>query len=191
MRKRIPQITRGDAAWSSGLSIREMAGAEIKPPPAPTTDTAHGCSSGTRPTDTQISAGSSSHARQSTITKTIQIDIRVTALARQHAAITASGIAPPQIIRAALRKAAKNWRPQALYIAPKAAERSRERGWIIRTSLAVPEAVFDRIQAKEDPLGVCSRWSLLRGQLEPLVWQEIDWLLTRIDGAAEPDNDIA
>ncbi|RRH72073.1 hypothetical protein [Falsigemmobacter faecalis] len=188
MRKRIPQITRSDAAWSSGLSIREMAGAGIKPPSAPTTDTAHGCSSGVQPTDTPISAGPASHERQSPITHTIQIDIRVTALARQHAAITASGIAPPQIIRAALRKAAKSWRPQALYVAPMAAERCRERAWMIRTSLAVPEAVFDRIQAKQDPLGVCSRWSLLRGQLEPLVWQEIDWLLKRIDGVQDPHD---
>lgn len=191
MRKRIPQITRSDAAWASGLSISETVGAEIKPPPAPTTDTAHACSSGPQPADTPISAGPSSNAQQSANTNTIQIDIRVTALARQQAAIAASGIAPPQIIRAALRKAAKSWRPQALYVAPMSAERCRERSWTIRTSLSVPEAVFDRIVAKADPLRVCSRWSLMRGQLEPLVWQEIDWLLKRLDGAAEPDNDRA
>ena len=35
----------------------------------------------------------------------------------------------------------------------------------------------DGLARDQDPLGVDSRWSLVRGQLEPLVWAEIDALL--------------
>ena len=106
--------------------------------------------------------------------------MRVNALKRQEQGLVACGIAPRQVIRAALRKAVKKWGLSATYAIPSSDRRASQASWTVRTSVAVPAAIFDRLLADQDPLGVDSRWSLVRGQLEPLVWAEIDALLASL-----------
>lgn len=59
----------------------------------------------------------------------------------------------------------------------------------MRTTVAVDEEALAAIMATEDPLDVCSKWSLIRGQLEPLVWQEIDGILAELADAAAQSED--
>lgn len=59
----------------------------------------------------------------------------------------------------------------------------------MRTTVAVDAEALTAIMATEDPLDVCSKWSLIRGQLEPLVWQEIDKILAELNEAAAQSED--
>ena len=59
----------------------------------------------------------------------------------------------------------------------------------MRTTVAVDAEALTTIMATEDPLDVCSKWPLIRGQLEPLVWQEIDRILAELADAAVQSED--
>lgn len=174
VRKRIPFITRPDLAYASGLSqgdpcpktddLPQPAASELRDPSADLP---------VAPLLPQpLNLNLPSRDAMST-----QIDVRVTALKRQEAALLDCGIIPAQVVRAAMRRAVKSWEIRRDFVPPQDVPRAKHPSWVVRTSLAVPAATFDRLQAERDPLGVCSRWSLVRGQLEPLVWQEIDQLL--------------
>lgn len=185
VRKRIPLVTRTDPAYSASLLREDIRQTDLPAPTLPkaqTDDTA-------AIQDAREPAGPP-HVPASPVSRndpSTQIDVRVTALARQEAALCGCGIAPAQVVRAALRRAVKRWQLVPDYVPPAKEGRARDMTWTARTSVAVPAAVFDRLQADQDPLGVCSRWSLVRGQLEPLIWEEIDALLVSL----ESDNDDA
>lgn len=111
---------------------------------------------------------------------TRKIDIRVNALERQEEALIDCGVDPAHVIRAALRRAVKNWALGPVFIPPAEEQRTRITEWRARTSLAVDaHAVTDLLRA-HDPLDVLSKWTLIRGQLEPRVWAEIDAILAEI-----------
>ncbi len=181
VRKRIPLVTRPDPVYSASLSrhdpLREHSIAlSDTPPQLGLRDRLTGESQPSKPDPvTQSDRAVSS----------IQIDVRATALDRQAGALSSCGIAPAQVIRAALRKAVKRWSLGPTYVPPAQDKRAGDASWTARTSVAVPAAVFDRLQAAQDPLGVCSRWSLVRGQLEPLIWEEIDALLASLQEDTE------
>ena len=180
VRKRIPFVTRTDPDYAASLPSTERPAAGLP----------------TRRTQTESEgefaephgdAAPPEHcppllppATRDPENNSIQIDVRVTALARQEAALFGCGIAPTQVIRASLRRAVKRWQLVPGYVAPPPDRRAKDASWTARTSVAVPAALFDRLQAGQDPLGVCSRWSLVRGQLEPLIWEEIDALLASL-----------
>lgn len=171
VRKRIPLITHPDQAYASSLPQQILQ----ETPPAPEAE-----QPAERHRQKVLTAAPSpllSHPGESGGNSSVQIDVRVTALASQETGLLTCGIAPRQVIRAALRKAVKKWTISALYSPAPAIRRARPRDWTVRTSIAVPAAIFDRLLVEQDPLGVDSRWSLIRGQLEPLVWAEIDALL--------------
>jgi hypothetical protein len=122
---------------------------------------------------------------------TRKIDIRVNALERQEAALLACGVDPAHVIRAALRRAVKGWRLSTVHVPPAGDRRSRMTGWQARTSLAVDTAPLQGLLRDHDPLDVLSKWALIRGQVEPRIWAEIDGLLEEIAARAaspqEPD----
>lgn len=173
VRKRIPHVIRPDQDYSFSLPQQNA------PPPGQRVESREppvvAESSAVRDPDVRPSPDDS--ARRDDSPASVQIDVRVNALRRQKAELVACGIIPRQVIRAALRKAVKKWKISASYAPPASELRAVEASWTVRTSVAVPAAVFDRLLAEYDPLGVDSRWSLVRGQLEPLVWAEIDLLL--------------
>ncbi|MTH66651.1 hypothetical protein [Paracoccus shanxieyensis] len=173
VRKRIPLVTRPDQAYAFSLPQRNAPplgqGADSEEPTI-FAEASAAAQLGTRTTPED-------GPRRDDGAASIQIDVRVNALRRQEPGLLACGIAPRQVIRAALRRAVKRWAITALYAPPTSERRAGEASWTVRTSVAVPAAVFDRLLAEHDPLGVDSRWSLVRGQLEPLVWAEIDALL--------------
>lgn len=185
VRKRIPFVTRTDPDYAASLPSRERPASEF--PTRPTQresegDFARSHDAGGPPEHRLPLLFPATRDPENTST---QIDVRVTALARQEAALLGCGIAPAQVIRASLRRAVRRWQLAAVYVAPSPDRRAKEASWTARTSVAVPAALFDRLQAAQDPLGVCSRWSLVRGQLEPLIWEEIDLLLASL--AADED----
>ncbi|WP_112309797.1 hypothetical protein [Pseudogemmobacter bohemicus] len=176
VRKRIPLVTRPDQAYAFSLPQQnttnpQWAGASDQPPRV---------AQAREPAQLNASTASEGHAAQDDDKASIQIDVRVNALKRQEQELVSCGIAPRQVIRAALRKAVKRWAISASYTHPSNDRRAGQASWTVRTSVAVPAAIFDRLLADQDPLGVDSRWSLVRGQLEPLVWAEIDALLASL-----------
>jgi len=90
------------------------------------------------------------------------------------------GVDPAHVIRAALRRAVKKWQPGPDFVDPSAERRTRITEWRARTSLAVDADAVTALLRAHDPLDVLSKWTLIRGQLEPRVWAEIDVLLEEI-----------
>lgn len=202
MRKRIPTITRPDPAYAASLrpevekdpGREEVLRAEMMPEAAnvePMVLNSHAVS----PPSTQLApapqpepetagrpaAGamvSSTRPRRSPTTR--KIDIRVNALERQEEALIDCGVDPAHVIRAALRRAVKNWELGPDFIPPAEEQRTRITEWRARTSLAVDAGAVTTLLRAHDPLDVLSKWTLIRGQLEPRVWAEIDTILAEI-----------
>jgi len=122
------------------------------------------------------------------IPATRKIDIRVNALERQEEALIDCGVDPAHVIRAALRRAVKNWQLEQDFVAPSEEQRTRITEWRARTSLAVHVGAMNALLRAHDPLDVLSKWTLIRGQLEPRVWAEIDAILTEIAERAAPPH---
>lgn len=121
---------------------------------------------------------SPTRARRSPATR--KIDIQVNALERQEEALIDCGVDPAHVIRAALRRAVKNWELGPDFVAPSEEQRTRITEWRARTSLAVDADALAALLHTHDPLDVLSKWTLIRGQVEPLVWAKIDELLREI-----------
>lgn len=111
---------------------------------------------------------------------TRKIDIRVNALERQEEALIDCGVDPAHVIRAALRRAVKNLELGCEFVLPSEEQRTRITEWRARTSLAVDAAALTALLRAHDPLDVLSKWALVRGQIEPRVWAEIDAILAEI-----------
>lgn len=211
MRKKIPTITRPDPAYAASLRpeagkdpgreevllaavIPEAANVEpvgldghaVSPPstqpapaPQPRPETAG------RP----ASAAMVSPTRPRRSPATRKIDIRVNALERQEDALIDCGVDPAHVIRAALRRAVKNWELGPDFIPPAEEQRTRITEWRARTSLAVDAGAVTTLLRAHDPLDVLSKWTLIRGQLEPRVWAEIDAILDEIAELAAVPHD--
>ena len=212
MRKKIPTITRTDPAYAASLrpEVEEDPGraevqrAEATPEPASAqpvvVDDHIAAPPSTPPPPTpqpsQETAGRAappamgSAARTRRIPATRKIDIRVNALERQEEALIDCGVDPAHVIRAALRRAVKNWELGPDFVAPSEDQRTRITEWRARTSLAVDADAVTALLRAHDPLDVLSKWTLIRGQLEPRVWAEIDAILSEIAAyAAVPHGD--
>ncbi|WP_112324215.1 hypothetical protein [Oceanibium sediminis] len=202
MRKKIPTITRPDPGYAAGLKVsapvkpqrqevtrpdpegvgitRAGEGSELmepERPPAPHAEAVPGV------VDPSPGAAHPQSAR------TRKVDVRVTALERQAADLNACGINPAHVVRAALRRATKHWQLKPKFVPPRGDRTAKPSSWRTRTTVAVDAETLTMIMATEDPLDVCSKWSLIRGQLEPLVWQEIDRILAELADAAAQSED--
>ena len=200
MRKKIPTITRPDPAYAATLQQgdREVPEKEEEvqvtatktgPPVAdvgadrheseraPKSAVApHQVTAESSDPHTSLRAPVSARA----LSPTRKIDIRVNALERQEAALETCGVEPAHVVRAALRRAVKGWQLSPVF-APIAEERrTRNTQWQARTSLAVDAASLGMLLRDHDPLDVLSKWALIRGQVEPRIWGEIDKILEEI-----------
>lgn len=202
MRKKIPTITRPDPGYAAGLKIaapvepqrqevtrpdpegvgitRAGEGSELMTPERPPAPHAEAV-----PDVVDPSPG----VAQPLSARTRKVDVRVTALERQAADLDACGIIPAHVVRAALRRATKHWQLKPEFIQPRGDRTAKPSSWRMRTTVAVDAETLTAIMATEDPLDVCSKWSLIRGQLEPLVWQEIDGILAELADAAAQSGD--
>jgi hypothetical protein len=104
----------------------------------------------------------------------------VNALERQEEALIDCGVDPAHVIRAALRRAVKSWQLDPHFVAPSEEPRTRITEWRARTSLAVDAGPVTALLRAHDPLDVLSKWALIRGQVEPRVWAEIDAILIEL-----------
>ena len=202
MRKKIPTITRPDPAYAASLrpELEEDPGrekaqrGETFSEPASAEPVAAGdrvatqprASSSPAPQSKQETAaaaapaGMASLARTRRIPATRKIDIRVNALERQEEALIDCGVDPAHVIRAALRRAVKNWQLGPDFVPPSEERRTLITEWRARTSLAVDAAALTALLRANDPLDVLSKWTLIRGQIEPRVWAEVDALLAEL-----------
>ncbi|UOA29965.1 hypothetical protein [Pseudosulfitobacter sp. DSM 107133] len=211
MRKKIPTITRPDPAYAASLRPegekdpgREGADPEdtVLMPMSMTADVADegqapvpsrlsvpSQQSGLEAAADAVAAPTASPPRVRRIPATRKIDIRVNALERQEEALIDCGVDPAHVIRAALRRAVKTWQLGPEFVPPSDEQRTRITEWRARTSLAVDANALRALLRAHDPLDVLSKWALIRGQLEPFVWAEIDVLLDEIaQRIAEPQE---
>lgn len=198
MRKKIPTITRPDPAYAATLQQgdRVIPGKEDEAQvtatktstPAADVDrheSERAPESAAAPhqvtgesSDPHTSPRAPESARA--LSPTRKIDIRVNALERQEAALETCGVEPAHVVRSALRRAVKGWQLSPVF-APIAEERrTRNTQWQARTSLAVDAASLGVLLRDHDPLDVLSKWALIRGQVEPRIWGEIDKILEEI-----------
>jgi hypothetical protein len=194
MRKKIPTITRPDPSYAAGLKIAAPVEPQrhqvTRPDPEGVGMTRAGEGSDLMtPERTPASHAEavpdvvdpSPGVAQPQSARTRKVDVRVTALERQAEALNACGINPAHVVRAALRHATRHWQLEPEFVPPRGDRTAKPSSWRMRTTVAVDAEALTAIMATEDPLDVCSKWSLVRGQLEPLVWQEIDRILGELD----------
>lgn len=210
MRKKIPTITRPDPVYAASLRLEgekdagweKVRRAAAMPEPVAVEPASMGDDVAARPSTAPTSASrlrqetgagtapavmsSPSRPRRSPATR--KIDIRVNALERQEEALIDCGVDPAHVIRAALRRAVKNWELGSEFVPPSEEQRTRITEWRARTSLAVDAPALTALLRAHDPLDVLSKWTLIRGQLEPRVWAEIDILLDEIAVRAAAQN---
>lgn len=211
MRKKIPTITRPDPAYAASLrpevgedpGREEVLQAETMPEAAnvkpvvldnhavspPSTQPAPAPQPRQEAAESAATAAKASSTRQRRSPATRKIDIRVNALERQEEALIDCGVDPAHVIRAALRRAVKNWELGPDFIPPAEERRTRITEWRARTSLAVDAGAVTTLLRAHDPLDVLSKWTLIRGQLEPRVWAEIDAILAEIAAHAAVPHD--
>ena len=200
MRKKIPTITRPDPAYAAtlqqgdrevpekeeevqvtatktGTPVADVGADRHESERAPKSAVApHQVTAESSDPHTSLRAPVSARA----LSPTRKIDIRVNALERQEAALQTCGVEPAHVVRAALRRAVKGWQLSPVF-APIAEERrTRNTQWQARTSLAVDAASLGMLLRDHDPLDVLSKWALIRGQVEPRIWGEIDKILEEI-----------
>ena len=204
MRKKIPTITRPDPAYAAALrpvvenDPGRAGGEQVEPAPKPESVKADDYPSqppgrpsapsphpGQEEEIAQPAMASSPRIRRRPATR--KIDIRVNALERQEEALIDCGVDPAHVVRAALRRAVKSWRLEPEFTPPSEERRTRITEWQARTSLAVDAGALTALLRAHDPLDVLSKWALVRGQVEPRVWAEIDMLLAEIAAAALPN----
>ena len=210
MRKKIPTITRPDPAYAASLLPegeedpgREEADREetvLMPmsvtadvadedqAPAPSRPSVPSPQASQETAAEIITAPTASQPRVRRIPATRKIDIRVNALERQEEALIDCGVDPAHVIRAALRRAVKTWQLGPEFVPPSEEQRTRITEWRARTSLAVDATALTALLRAHDPLDVLSKWALIRGQIEPRVWAEIDILLDEIAVRAAAQN---
>ena len=201
MRKKIPTITRPDPAYATALRSegeedperedgRMLAGRgpvmarPVQPtvpmPQEPVATPSLSMPAALVSTEAAMPQAERASAPVRRLTTTRKIDIRVNALERQEEALIDCGVDPAHVIRAALRRAVKNWTLEPDFVAPSEEQRTRITEWRARTSLAVDAEALTALLRAHDPLDVLSKWALIRGQVEPRVWAEIDTILDEI-----------
>jgi hypothetical protein len=202
VRKKIPTITRPDPAYAASLrpEVEDYPGRGGKPqdgtrpefaslepmvwddPNAASPHTSSVPAPKSRPElaagDAEAAEASPSRTLRQPVTR--KIDIRVNALERQEEALIDCGVDPAHVIRAALRRAVKTLRLAPNFVAPSEEQRTRITAWRARTSLAVDAQALGTLLRAHDPLDVLSKWTLVRGQIEPRVWAEVDLILHEI-----------
>lgn len=210
MRKKIPTITRPDPAYAASLRPEEEKDpgreeadreqtvlmpmsvaadvADEDQAPVPSRPSVPSPQPSPETTTEIITAPTASQPRVRRIPATRKIDIRVNALERQEEALIDCGVDPAHVIRAALRRAVKNWELGSEFVPPSEEQRTRITEWRARTSLAVDAPALTALLRAHDPLDVLSKWALIRGQIEPRVWAEIDILLDEIAVRAAAQN---
>jgi len=205
LRKKIPTITRPDPAYAASLRpegekdpgreetvLMPMSMtadvADEDQAPVPSRPSVPSPQPSPETTTEIITAPTASQPRVRRIPATRKIDIRVNALERQEEALIDCGVDPAHVIRAALRRAVKTWQLGPEFVPPSEEQRTRITEWRARTSLAVDANALTSILHAHDPLDVLSKWALIRGQIEPRVWAEIDILLDEIAVRAAAQN---
>jgi len=207
LRKKIPTITRPDPAYAASLRSEEEKDpgreeadreetdlmpmsvtadvADEDQAPAPSRPSVPSPQPSPETAGQIVTAPTASQPRVRRIPATRKIDIRVNALERQEEALIDCGVDPAHVIRAALRRAVKTWQLGPEFVPPSEEQRTRITEWRARTSLAVDAGAVTALLRVHDPLDVLSKWTLIRGQLEPRIWAEIDALLDEIAGRAD------
>lgn len=210
MRKKIPTITRPDPAYAASLrpTVEEDPGwqealqaeARLKPVSVKVAVAEEDLARGqvttslsplrqTLETAAGIAAPPMERAPRSRhIPATRKIDIRVNALERQEEALIDCGVDPAHVIRAALRRAVRDWQLGPDFVPPSEEQRTRITEWRARTSLVVDADALAALLRDQDPLDVLSKWTLIRGQVEPRVWAEIDLILFELLKCADHPN---
>lgn len=202
MRKKIPTVTRPDPAYAASLRqgfeedprreeevwaaipweqsgakvamAKRVQGTEQSAPPVVASEASLEIGS-------EIASPSATQRpRTRHLPATRKVDIRVNALERQEEALIDCGVDPAHVIRAALRRAIKTWQLDPQFVAPSEEPRTRITEWRARTSLAVDAGAVTALLRAHDPLDVLSKWTLIRGQVEPCVWAEIDAILIEL-----------
>lgn len=202
MRKKIPTVTRLDPAYAASLrqgfeeaprredAERSVIASEPTGTKVETAERTQGPQHSTPPCLAQqksvesgpeiVTRPAAQGLRTRRLPATRKVDIRVNALERQEEALIDCGVDPAHVIRAALRRAVKTWQLDPHFVAPSEEPRTRITEWRARTSLAVDAGAVTALLRAHDPLDVLSKWTLIRGQVEPRFWAEIDAILIEL-----------
>lgn len=108
------------------------------------------------------------------------VPVRVRPLAVQAERISATGLNPRQVMKAAWRKALESCTVGSTFVAMPEGERAAGPTFQFVTTLMVDAEAMAALTKERDPLGVESPWFLVRGQLEPAFWTALDAILAQL-----------
>lgn len=107
------------------------------------------------------------------------VPVRVRARADQVDRIVATGLRPGDVLKAAWRKASSGYEVGPEFVEPEPAGRAGG-SLHYNTTLIVDAAALAALAREHDPLGVRGGWWLLRGQVEPRLWDAIEEVLAQV-----------
>lgn len=115
--------------------------------------------------------------------RTERVAVWVRPLVRQMDRIEATGLPTQDVLKAAWRKTSARYSVGTSYVEPPPGERAESRDCCYATTLMLDVEPLAALARVHDRLGIKSRWSLIRGQVEPAFWAALDELLAEL---AEP-----
>lgn len=113
--------------------------------------------------------------------RTERIAVSVRPLLGQMERIAATGLPPQDVLKAAWRKASAGFALAPKHVEPPREERTDGPEGCYATTFTVDAEALAALSRAQDPLGVRSPWSLVRGQVEPRFWKALDELLAGLD----------
>ncbi|TNC66265.1 hypothetical protein [Rubellimicrobium roseum] len=141
------------------------------PAPAPTTPrTARPRPARTRPEAPPVAAPK----------KRIVIAVNARPLAMHVEQMAATGLPEQDVMKAAWRKTAARVALAPVFVEPPSADRAGGSTHVYSTTLTLDGSTLAALTEAQDPLGVKSPWSLVRGQIEPVFWAALDEVLAQV-----------
>ena len=187
VRRTIAQLTGSDPEYSKQF-VNDTPRSETPAPQAPKVEKAKRV----RKPDHAAEPTKLKKAAPSTdINRRKQVNFSLVPLVRHLADLdhlSSLGISGPDVIKIAGRRVIADFEPKAAYIGQAEEDRlSAQHAY--KTTKKVDADMMDRMRAETDPLNLRADGSLLRGQIEPLFWQELDAVIVELKGRFQKDRE--
>lgn len=112
--------------------------------------------------------------------KRIVIAVNARPLAKHVEQMATTGLPEQDVMKAAWRKTAARVALASAFVEPPSADRAGGSAHVYSTTLTLDGQTLAMLTEAQDPLGVKSPWSLIRGQIEPVFWAALDEVLAQV-----------
>jgi len=175
VRKTIAQLTGIDPEYSKQF-VNDGQQTEQPTPANPEAPKAQKAKKPPKPDTPRKVKEPATASRQSAQNSRKQVNLMLYPLVRHSADLehlTARGIPGSDVVKLAGRRALATFEPKAVFTELADGDRLPTKH-AYKTNKTVDTAVMDKMRTKTDPLNLRGDGFLLRGQIEPIFWKELD-----------------